>query len=504
MAATRSYISCPALLSSGAPCTSKFTRPWNLKRHLRDFHEADMSPPLMQPVALIHAARTSVAPDDNREPPPTLSRKRTSSHAEVPPAKRARHEETTFPHATPTPSTAPEAVGQTTAPAPPSPLGQLDIDSTPSEQHSQQPSPQSPRCWRGFAAAMPSMPRYGVRSSAQQPGQPKALAWLSQAAKDTFTAFQTRALAKWGVTPDHDGTCVMDPADWANLDPIELMETLTHRTSPTAHSQNRTFKYDDHSTNVPRANAWFGSWPHSGVELDNFLGDGPFKAMQGSHLCHHDNCIVPAHVVYEAADVNADRKDCHKLALRLRSSGREVPARCETHHPPCLLRHAALSTFEVYLLQFHVLRMARQIPDPPSPHTPRWHLFPTFETSLPVRLPVAEGEECPLTASHLAPGQQYGTPVVPVQTSRPQLKCGLCVRTKAFVRLTPLWSHVVQQHDDLPDEERLAEVRGTARLWQLYWRSRDNGKAEKLTLARMNEALGPRFSWEDVVAWDLR
>lgn len=94
--------------------------------------------------------------------------------------------------------------------------------------------------------------------------------------------------------------------------------------------------------------------------------------------------------------------------------------------------------------------------------------------------------------------------MLPMPTTRPQLKCGLCAKTKAYVRLTLLWSHVVRQHDDVQDGERLAEVRRTARLWQLYWRSRDKGKADKKTLARMNEAFGPSFSWEDVVAWDLR
>lgn len=86
---------------------------------------------------------------------------------------------------------------------------------------------------------MPDLPKYGVRASGQLLGQPKALTWLTQGAKDTFFVFQSKALAKWGVSPDHDGTCVMDPADWANLDPLELMQTFDHRTSPTAHSQNR-------------------------------------------------------------------------------------------------------------------------------------------------------------------------------------------------------------------------------------------------------------------------
>ncbi|RKU42199.1 hypothetical protein DL546_004619 [Coniochaeta pulveracea] len=89
------------------------------------------------------------------------------------------------------------------------------------------------------------------------------------------------------------------------------MEALEHRTCPAAHAQNRSFKFDDHSTNVPRANAWFGSWPRTGIELDNFVGEGPFKPMQGSHLCHHDNCLVLAHIVWEPADTNIDRKHYH-------------------------------------------------------------------------------------------------------------------------------------------------------------------------------------------------
>ena len=35
-------------------------------------------------------------------------------------------------------------------------------------------------------------------------------------------------------------------------------------------------------------------------------------SMRGSHLCHHHDCIV--HVVYEAADIDNDRKSYNEYA----------------------------------------------------------------------------------------------------------------------------------------------------------------------------------------------
>ena len=48
--------------------------------------------------------------------------------------------------------------------------------------------------------------------------------------------------------------------------------------------------------------------------------------MDGSHLCHHEHCIV--HLTYESADTNLDRWNCCLEARFLRQEGRKVPEHC--------------------------------------------------------------------------------------------------------------------------------------------------------------------------------
>lgn len=98
------------------------------------------------------------------------------------------------------------------------------------------------------------------------------------------------------------------------------------------------FKYSDHKTTAARAIGWFGKWPRSGIELDNFLECGPYKRMDGSHLCHNLFCITPSHIVYESCTANQARNDCFQRARFLRNENRAVPARCDQHDPPCLMQ----------------------------------------------------------------------------------------------------------------------------------------------------------------------
>ena len=93
---------------------------------------------------------------------------------------------------------------------------------------------------------------------------------------------------------------------------------------------------------MARSIAWFGTWPRSGIELDNFLECGPFDRMDGSHLCHHGLCVNPNHIVYEPSYVNQDRARCYDLALALRRDCAKVPPSCAKHSPPCMLQVSRL------------------------------------------------------------------------------------------------------------------------------------------------------------------
>jgi len=76
--------------------------------------------------------------------------------------------------------------------------------------------------------------------------------------------------------------------------------------------------------------------------------------MEGSHLCHHGNCIVPAHSTYEDAAANRDRESCHSTAQEMRALGLSVPKGCASHSTrPCLLQVG---------LELHLLIFANKMP----------------------------------------------------------------------------------------------------------------------------------------------
>ena len=97
------------------------------------------------------------------------------------------------------------------------------------------------------------------------------------------------------------GTCVLVPEDWRLADPVEIYRFVKgkERGFPSHEAARAWFSYSDHGTSLARAAAWFQRWPRAGVELDNFLGSGPFQSMDASHLCHHPFCII--HITYEGA-----------------------------------------------------------------------------------------------------------------------------------------------------------------------------------------------------------
>ena len=71
------------------------------------------------------------------------------------------------------------------------------------------------------------------------------------------------------------------------------MATLARESYLRPHFQRSIYKFDDHSTLLGRAVAWFAKWPRIGVELDDFLECGPFKPLDALYLCYHGLCILP-------------------------------------------------------------------------------------------------------------------------------------------------------------------------------------------------------------------
>lgn len=179
------------------------------------------------------------------------------------------------------------------------------------------------------------LPIYECRTSRQHPDQPKALAWATRAGHEHFTSLFTELLARWGLTVQHRGTCLLVPEHLKHSAPLDLMALFDPENFPHAGAPRAWYLYGDHGTTLARAKVWH-SWPRTGVELDNFTGRGPYKPMDASHLCHHEHCLI--HVVLEPANINQNRKECVRQARFLRAERRTVPEECALHDPPCLMQ----------------------------------------------------------------------------------------------------------------------------------------------------------------------
>ncbi|KAL8762042.1 MAG: hypothetical protein Q9184_001889 [Pyrenodesmia sp. 2 TL-2023] len=343
------------------------------------------------------------------------------------------------------------------------------------------------------------LPFYECRTSKQSPNQIKALSWLTEAAKEKFDRFFDMLSAKWGVTRPHTGTCILVAEDWKNSKPLDLMALFGVDNMPRAGSPRAWYTYGDHATTLARAKVWFSA-PRHGVDLDNFLGCGPYKPMDASHLCHHEHCIV--HLTYEPADVNQDRKGCSDRARFLRAERRPVPEECTVHNPPCMMQRAAITALEAYYHQFAVLSKAYGLPSISPIPRPRRYIYPTFESHIPCQYSSIAVDETQLVSEQLRP-ELFAADT----QHRPDLTCTFCVLTsiKSFASIMGLWSHIVYLHQDIDNAIRLEVIRDSALGWSIYWELYSRGgKRTNETLAKIEEAQRADFSWTNVMNWKLR
>ena len=184
------------------------------------------------------------------------------------------------------------------------------------------------------------LPKYRGIESEMEPGQIQAIDWLRPKAKLQFDRELEVLIVRWGgVKPTHRGTCVLCPGSWASLKPADLGDIDDPEQLPTAQSEGMVFQFSDYSTSLERAAGWFQSehWPHSGFDLDMFVGcdiDGPVD--DASHLCHQEHCMV--HITFESSEIKQDRQKCAEAAKQARSEQKDIPASCSRHDPPCLLQ----------------------------------------------------------------------------------------------------------------------------------------------------------------------
>lgn len=194
-----------------------------------------------------------------------------------------------------------------------------------------QASSQSVATCQAAVIPKPIMPTYDCRVSKQMPDQPKALKWLYEAAKLHFFADYEALLASWGLTLQHKGTCLLVPEAWRFSNPLHLMALFSIDSVPPPDSPRAWYSYADHATSLARAKVFFEKVQRKGEDLDIFLGYPDLPAMDASHLCHQEYCVI--HLVYELAHINQDRNNCLKRAKFLRSQNMPIPEGCTAHNP---------------------------------------------------------------------------------------------------------------------------------------------------------------------------
>lgn len=118
-------------------------------------------------------------------------------------------------------------------------------------------------------------PAYDIKHSKKFGIQQRGLDWLTVRAKTHFEQSYRQLLSQWGVTTDHQTTCVLVPEDWRMADPMGLMDRFNGQNFPKQASR-AWFCYTDHGTTLIRAACWFAAkeWPRRGIDLDGFISCG--------------------------------------------------------------------------------------------------------------------------------------------------------------------------------------------------------------------------------------
>ena len=78
----------------------------------------------------------------------------------------------------------------------------------------------------------PTFADYPAVRSRKGMNQMKAIEWMLQTGKDRFETHQDQLLARWGLTAEHTGTCVLVPASWSRLDPQDIVDDFGYEMQP--------------------------------------------------------------------------------------------------------------------------------------------------------------------------------------------------------------------------------------------------------------------------------
>jgi len=161
-------------------------------------------------------------------------------------------------------------------------------------------------------------------------------------------------------------------------------------------------------------------------------------------------------------------------------------------------QHAALTSFEAYLVQFSVVGQARGFPlleaVPPADHP-----YPTFEPRLPVAF-----MNCAITLdqAHLSPD----VTLVSIDI-HPLFYCSYCRIVKTFKSLPGYWAHIRDGHALVPEQTRMDDMIRAGNVWQAHReiaaRQGAHINHEDVTWKQVQQTKEDGFSWAVVLSWKL-
>ncbi|KAI1119937.1 hypothetical protein F5Y10DRAFT_259347 [Nemania abortiva] len=64
------------------------------------------------------------------------------------------------------------------------------------------------------------------------------------------------------------------------------------------------YKYNNHITTLAWAMAWFGDWPRTGIQFNNFFEAGLYQRNNSSYRCYNPLYVNLGHIVFEPALYN--------------------------------------------------------------------------------------------------------------------------------------------------------------------------------------------------------
>ncbi|KAL8809424.1 MAG: hypothetical protein Q9200_003415, partial [Gallowayella weberi] len=106
------------------------------------------------------------------------------------------------------------------------------------------------------AKVLPPAPEYEVTESPAIPGQQQGIEWLTANSKKLFDLVFANVVGRsGGVTPTHQGTCVLCFKDSGQDNSSAELRHL-----PSLQSSPLMYQYSDYSTTFTRAVGWFGLW----------------------------------------------------------------------------------------------------------------------------------------------------------------------------------------------------------------------------------------------------